>query len=198
MSLSRRKRANEEAVELNITAFLNLMVILVPFLLITAVFSRMTVLELQLPPLGGGTDVNIEDLEENAQLELQLLVTPEVYLLQDPKLGVLKRVSRKPETDPLPDGVPADFAQGNTKRILNRVSQQLLEIKRKFPDVTQIALLFDRRIAYRDMITVMDHVRSIELLIVGGTEVYELFPDISIGDAPNIAVGDQLKEAAAQ
>jgi biopolymer transport protein ExbD len=35
--------------ELNITAFMNLMVALVPFLLITAVFSRLTVLELNLP-----------------------------------------------------------------------------------------------------------------------------------------------------
>ncbi|NIO40724.1 MAG: biopolymer transporter ExbD, partial [Burkholderiales bacterium] len=35
--------------ELDITAFMNLMVVLVPFLLITAVFSRMTVLDLTLP-----------------------------------------------------------------------------------------------------------------------------------------------------
>lgn len=48
MKLVRRKRM-QETVELNITAFMNLMVILVPFLLITAVFSRMTVLELNLP-----------------------------------------------------------------------------------------------------------------------------------------------------
>ena len=45
------KKRVEAAVELNITAFMNLMVILVPFLLITAVFSRITVLELNLPAL---------------------------------------------------------------------------------------------------------------------------------------------------
>jgi biopolymer transport protein ExbD len=48
MKLVRRKYI-QETVELNITAFLNLMVILVPFLLVTAVFSRITVLELNLP-----------------------------------------------------------------------------------------------------------------------------------------------------
>ncbi|HSN50904.1 MAG TPA: biopolymer transporter ExbD, partial [Woeseiaceae bacterium] len=42
-------RRNVETAELNITAFMNLMVILVPFLLITAVFSRLAVLELNLP-----------------------------------------------------------------------------------------------------------------------------------------------------
>ena len=46
--LGRRHRRHEEA-ELNITAFMNLMVVLVPFLLITAVFSRLTILELNLP-----------------------------------------------------------------------------------------------------------------------------------------------------
>ena len=33
--------------EVDVTAFLSLMVILVPFLMITAVFSRMTILELE-------------------------------------------------------------------------------------------------------------------------------------------------------
>ena len=50
MSISRRRsRRNVETAELNITAFMNLMVILVPFLLITAVFSRLAILELNLP-----------------------------------------------------------------------------------------------------------------------------------------------------
>ena len=40
-----RRSTNEDTAELNITAFLNLMVILVPFLLITAVFSRLAILE---------------------------------------------------------------------------------------------------------------------------------------------------------
>ncbi len=39
---------------LNITAFMNLMVVLTPFLLITAVFSRMAILELNLP--GDGSE----------------------------------------------------------------------------------------------------------------------------------------------
>ena len=48
--VSRVRRHKPNAPELNITAFLNLMVILVPFLLITAVFSHMSILDLNLPP----------------------------------------------------------------------------------------------------------------------------------------------------
>ena len=39
------KRRSKDAPELDVTTFLNLMVVLVPFLLITAVFSRLTIVE---------------------------------------------------------------------------------------------------------------------------------------------------------
>ena len=59
------KNYTKEAVELNITAFMNLMVILVPFLLITAVFSRLTILELNLPALDAAS-------EKQEKIDLQL------------------------------------------------------------------------------------------------------------------------------
>ena len=46
---NRVRRSHLETPELNITAFMNLMVVLVPFLLISAVFSQLTILELNLP-----------------------------------------------------------------------------------------------------------------------------------------------------
>ena len=49
--MRRRKiRSRDTEVQLNITTFMNLMVVLVPFLLITAAFSEMSVLQLTLPP----------------------------------------------------------------------------------------------------------------------------------------------------
>ena len=47
---------------MNITAFMNLMVILVPFLLITAVFTRLTILELNLPA-GSSAAANTQQLQ---------------------------------------------------------------------------------------------------------------------------------------
>ena len=48
----RAKRSREVNADLNITAFMNLMVVLVPFLLITAVFSQVSILNLNLPGTG--------------------------------------------------------------------------------------------------------------------------------------------------
>ena len=77
--LSRRqggRRRNQETAELNLTAFMNLMVILVPFLLITAVFSRLAVLELNLP----GSSTEPADPQEQT-FQLWLLTFLKLYQL---------------------------------------------------------------------------------------------------------------------
>ncbi len=51
--IRRKHGKSKEAPELDITAFLNLMVVLVPFLLVSAVFSRITILELNMPAGAG-------------------------------------------------------------------------------------------------------------------------------------------------
>jgi len=54
----KRWRNPKETPEMDITTFLNLMVVLVPFLLISAVFSRITILELNLPTAAGSSQPN--------------------------------------------------------------------------------------------------------------------------------------------
>lgn len=158
----RRSKALEETVELNITAFLNLMVILLPFLLITAVFSRMTVLELNLPYLNASGNA-----EEKVDLELQMLIYPDALEIRDANLGRIRR-----------------FAIENEKIEWTPVRDVLVEIKRRFPEETAIALLVDSRVAYKRLIEVMDQVRSAEIVNVTTLEEVELFPTISIGEAP--------------
>ncbi len=76
------KRYAKEAPELNITTFLNLMVVLVPFLLITAVFSRITILELNLPT-GAGDASKINKPK----------MTVEVIVSDFKDSGTLKKIS---------------------------------------------------------------------------------------------------------
>jgi len=156
-----RKRI-QEAEELNITAFMNLMVILVPFLLITAVFSRLTVLELNLP----GKDAK-ETPSEKVKLQLELVLRKSSFDIQDSNLGLIKRFPRQ---------------EGETNWYA--FSDILVEIKSRFPDEKSILLLLEPSINYKTLIKVMDNVRSAEVVQVTSVETVELFPDISIGDAP--------------
>lgn len=174
MKLGRRKKRMEATVELNITAFMNLMVILVPFLLITAVFSRMTVLELNLPPLDAkpGASENPEQMT----LQLQVLVTPQALVIQDPKIGVLGQPIALQENEQAIDDA--------ARKIWRPFSETLLEIKRRYPEIDTITLLLDRAVDYKSMIEVMDHVRSVDVVVAGTLETFELFPVVSIGDLP--------------
>lgn len=162
-----------EAEELNITAFMNLMVILVPFLLITAVFSRMTVLELNLPAQ------NAKQLqEEKVKLQLELVLRENSFDIQDSNLGLIKRFNRN---------------QDQTR--WDQFSSLLVEIKSRFPDEKSITLLLEPGIQYKTLIKVMDYVRSAEVVNVLSVETVELFPDISIGDALS---NTTVQEKAAQ
>ena len=175
MRLMRRKMVNE-AVELNITAFLNLMVILVPFLLITAVFSRITILELNLPPK------NAKAIEgEEVKLQLELVIRPQSFEMREGNLGRIKLLPRN---------------AGQTD--WNSFTDLLVELKSRFPDEKNITLLVDRQVRYKTIIEAMDRVSSAEIVNVTELEVVELFPNISMGDAPALSAVNTVEPEAQQ
>ena len=147
--------------ELNITAFMNLMVILVPFLLITAVFTEITIVELNIPALDAA-----QDRPEILKLQLELVLRENSFDVQDSNIGLIKRFDR---------------TKGETNWEL--FSKFLLEIKSRFPDEKNITLLVEPTIDYKTLIRVMDYVRTTDVATGLSVVSYELFPDISIGDA---------------
>jgi len=174
MSVSRRgrHRQNDETGELNITAFMNLMVILVPFLLITAVFSRLAILELNLP---GSSNEPVEPQDQVFQLEV--IVRADKIEVGDRNQGLL---GIYPNTD---DGYDYEA-----------VGDKLVELKKRYPDKTDASILLEQEIPYDTLVQIMDKVRvSVEIETDESDERTlvrtDLFPDISIGDAPVLAGG---------
>ena len=163
--MARRKhyrRIDKEAPELNITTFLNLMVVLVPFLLITAVFSRITILELNLPTGAGAASA------DKPQLSIEVVVREKGLEIGNGK----SIIARIPKQDDAYD--------------LKKLAEYLLEIKSKVPDKTDALVLMEPDIEYDYLVLIMDAVRSAEVRQADSLEVQKiaLFPDISIGDAP--------------
>ena len=162
-------RRNVETAELNITAFMNLMVILVPFLLITAVFSRLTILELNLP---GSSSEPVDPQDQAFQLEV--IVRADKIEVGDRNQGLL---ARYPNTD-----AGYDF---------DALSNKLSELKDKYPTKTDASILLEQDIQYDTLVQVMDRVRVETEIdeIEESIQRNDLFPDISIGDAPVIEGG---------
>jgi len=162
------RRTNQETAELNITAFMNLMVILVPFLLITAVFSRLAVLELNLP--GSSTEAT-NPQEQTFQLEV--IVRKDKIEVGDRNQGLL--------------GIYPNTEEGEYD--YDALSEKLSELKRRYPQKTDASILLEQDIEYNTLVQVMDRVRVEEEAVGLSVVRVDLFPDISIGDAPVLAGG---------
>jgi biopolymer transport protein ExbD len=161
-----RKSHLSEPAEVNITAFMNLMVILVPFLLITAVFSRITILDLNLPVPGSPQTKQSPDKPE--QLQLEVIVRHDAVEVGDRKRGLLKVVP-----------ISEDGSH------LRAVSSLLQEIKARHPDKQDISLLLEKDVVYERLIEMMDTLRVVQVERDGERVMAELFPTISVGDAPH-------------
>jgi biopolymer transport protein ExbD len=163
--ISRRHggRRNIETAELNITAFMNLMVILVPFLLITAVFSRLAILELNLP----GSSTEPADPQEQA-FQLEVIIREDKLEVGDRNQGLL--------------GVYPNTEQGGYD--YDALSAKLRELKTRYPQKTDASILLESDIAYDTLVQVMDRVRVEEEVTDDSVRRNDLFPNISIGDAP--------------
>jgi biopolymer transport protein ExbD len=162
MSSRTRSRRKHPAVELNITAFMNLMVVLVPFLLMTAVFTHITILDLNLPKPGSQQSKDIKD----PPFELRITIRKEALILSDNKGGLIKKID--------------SLNNGHNYGLLKQVLKQ---VKARFPDKTNLTILSEQDTFYDDLIQVMDSTRSFSTMHEGELVQAELFPDISIGDA---------------
>jgi biopolymer transport protein ExbD len=156
-----RRRLTKQPGEMNITAFMNLMVILVPFLLITAVFSRMTILELNLPPASSSSQ------DTKQELQLEVTIRRNALEVGDRRTGLIKRID--------------NGAQGYDFKMLSHVMQ---EIKARFPDKLNATILSEPETSYDVLVQTMDAVRVADVVQAGSVTRVELFPDVSIGDAP--------------
>ena len=158
----RTRRLRKHPAALEISAFLNLIVVLVPFLLSTTVFTRLAVLDLSLPAKSSG----VEQLKDK-NLQLEVVIRPDALEVGDRIGGLIERV---PNVNNAPD----------TKRL----GEILAEVKKQFPDKAEATVLAEPNTSYEMLVRVMDAMRTTHT--VEGAKIVraELFPQISVGDAP--------------
>lgn len=159
-----RRRSKEQPNELDVTTFLNLMVVLVPFLLITAVFSRIAIVELNLPSSSSSAP------SEQPDFRLEVIVRETGLEIGNGK-SVIAALPRK-------DG----------EYDLETLSKYVVSLKEDYPTTDAASVLLEPTIPYDYLIQVMDVVRSVR--IPGKEEDEEpfvqlaLFTQISVGEAP--------------
>jgi len=161
------RRLRKDVAHLEITAFINLIVVLVPFLLSTAVFTRLAVIDLTLPAQNNAA---LEQVKEN-NLQLEIVVRPDALEVGDRIGGLIERI---PATDKGPD-----------LRALTALAEQL---KTRFPEKTEASVLAEPNTSYDTIVKVMDAIRVGHIAQGDKLVRSELFTSISIGDAPTVKV----------
>jgi biopolymer transport protein ExbD len=165
--MRRLAKRNGEDADVDVTAFINLVVVLVPVLLMGMVLSQITVLDLKLPDIPAAST---EQVEPPAQLEL--VIRPDYFDINYPAGIRLKRIEKT--------------AGGNYD--FENLTLYLQEIKRQLADKgiqkRDIYLLSEKNTDYQTLVAVMDTVRSYRAVVATSVVNAELFPEVSLGDAP--------------
>jgi biopolymer transport protein ExbD len=158
----RKKHNHQQAADLDVTPFMNLMIVLVPVLLLSMVFTHTTVIDLNFPS-GEGADSAFDP----DAVHLEVVVRDNTLQVADGRGGVIKKL-------PMIDG-QHDFAQ---------LSLVMQELKRRMPEKQDITVLLEQDTDYQTLVTIMDTVRSYPTVQHLEVVQAELFPVISLGDSP--------------
>lgn len=160
------KEKNEEPADIDVTSFMNLMIVLVPVLLLSMTFTQTTVLEIKLPELTGGTTAT-----SDPQSKLEVAITasgirvyyPENTLVQD-----IPMIANE-EGDQVYD-------QKKLSYILQVIKQEVSEKK-------DVLLRSELDTDYQHIVATMDTLKSYKTVVAASVVEIELFPEISLDDA---------------
>jgi biopolymer transport protein ExbD len=175
---SRRVR---KPTELLLVPMIDIFTVLVTFLLMTAVFSRITIVELDLPSAASAAP-------SEPTFRLEVIVRKQGLELTNGRA----LIAAIPKVDGEYD--------------LKTLSELALSLKRDYPDADDASVLLEPDIAYDDLIQVMDAIRSAEVPAAAAKDAdaegrgpqpdahaaagapkptrVALFTDIAVGDAP--------------
>ena len=152
-----------EHTEINLTSMNDMMTILVFFLLVHGGFVRLAVLQLNLPSAQSTAQ------PEPPAFELEITVREASIDIGDRSTGLINRVV-KTESG-------YDYVQ---------LTDQLRRIKEQYPAKEEATVLVEPYIPYEVLVAVMDRVRVAEErdAVLNRVNRIELFPQVSVGDAP--------------
>jgi biopolymer transport protein ExbD len=175
--LMRRER---KPAELLLVPMIDIFTVLVAFLLMTAVFSRIAIMQIDLPSSAAPKPVE-------PKFRLEIIIRQDGFELSDGKqvIGTIPKASNAND--------------------LKALTDRVLAVKREHPTSEDASVLSERKIPYDEIVQVMDTIRSAELpatdpLVAGQattgaqtatpgvaapqTVNVALFTNIALGDAP--------------
>ena len=163
--LTGQRNRPKKAAELLLVPMIDIFTVLVTFLLMTAVFSRITIIQLDLPSAAA-------ESSSEPDFRLEVIVRKEGFELTNGR------------------DLIAAIPTVNGEYDLKALTEMALALKREHPQTETASVLMEPGVNYDYLIRAMDAIRDTELPGNGADArpmKVALFPKIAVGDAP---VGD--------
>ena len=151
--LGRIRRSSEEEPDVNMIPIMNMFMVLIPFLLMSASFFHIKAINTSLP-VHADTPPNTAPLKEKVKITVVLEIKEDQL-----------RISTLSDT-------PNDLAESDRQMVIPRepgsdisaavLAAHLKKLKAGFPDSDTMILIPDDNISYREIIRTMDCARSLD------------------------------------
>jgi biopolymer transport protein ExbD len=163
MSIRHHYRRKQKEEDIDVTPLLNVMVVLIAFLIFSAVFTRITIQELVLPTQGDGSTSS-----DKPTVTIEVIIRRNAIEISDGR------------------NIITTIPKLNMKYDTHRLSEILMQLKQEHSEKQDANILLEPDIEYETMIQVMDAVKIAEVRKEGRSNVQRvvLFPQVSLGDAP--------------
>ncbi len=162
------KRQGTDDADIDVTSFMNLMIVLVPVLLMSMTFTKVTVMEINLPELSGGSSN-----PSLSQSQLEIVLRNDGFEVYFPSGTLVKRIPQIEDDQ----GKVLDF---------NTLSLVLREVKKRVTDKKDVVIMSAGNVEYQALISTMDTAKSYQTVVAANLVEVELFPQISLGDAQTL------------
>ncbi|KZY28508.1 MULTISPECIES: biopolymer transporter ExbD [unclassified Oleiphilus] len=177
--MKRKHRRLRSEADLDITAFMNLMIVLVPILLINMIFAHTSVLELNFPTQDQSS------AQDDESLQLQVMILEDKLVVADNKGGVIKQIDSL-KRNSVANNSSDNAAVSTGAYDFAMLGQVMQELKSRIPEKKDITVMARKDTSYQTLVSVMDKVRSYRTVVAGSVVNAELFPEVSIADAPEV------------
>jgi len=157
---SKRRRHSVLSEDINLTPILNIFMIIIPFLLLTAVFAKTSIIDIYLPQEG-------REAKDNMSSQALQILTVKVT-----EIGF--------ELDGIGNGILIPRIGKNLN--FKQLTTELIKLKDKNPDKEEVVLLFDPNTPYDLIVNIMDTTREATEIIEGKSVKRPLFPLVSLGE----------------
>lgn len=168
------KQDKNHVEDIDVTSFMNLMIVLVPVLLLSMTFTQTTLLELKLPELTGGAG---HAADPQAKLEVE--IKSDGFHVYYPETTLIQHIPMT-ESD---TEIGYDYGQ---------LSMVLQSMKRELSEKRDVLLRSELDIDYQSIVATMDVLKSYKTVVAASVVEIELFPEISLDDARGVVKSKKL------